>query len=266
MLAQIVDMIELVRLQIGARGVDVGQGRFAQYAGGDVLDREIRDFMNEADVLVFAGRDPRDDLAPGDLRVDDGLAAAPSVIDHHDKVLHADDLGLIRELESNGGSISENQKKVQREIRRIRKSRSRLYFPDPAGRITLLSGRLLLRRPSAWRLGRLARPRQRLVAQAFDLASRQSNADLADPFELYTADRLGIEAREIDQCCRFSPLDRLQIALAGLQAHGGFLAVEARERMMLLAKNHDNIAIFVFWQHGIAGNLEGDGLFGNREG
>jgi len=45
MLAQIVDMIELVRLQIGARGVDVGQGRFAQYAGGDVLDREIRDFM-----------------------------------------------------------------------------------------------------------------------------------------------------------------------------------------------------------------------------
>lgn len=73
MLAPIANMIELVSLQIGARRVDVGQGGFAQYIGGDVLDRAIRDFMNEADVRVFAGRDPRDDLATGDFRVDDGL-------------------------------------------------------------------------------------------------------------------------------------------------------------------------------------------------
>src|SRR3977135_1383151 len=49
---------------------------------------------------------------------------------------------------------------------------------------------LLLRRPAARRLGRLARPRQRLVAQAFDLASRQRDADLADPFALSPPDRL----------------------------------------------------------------------------
>jgi hypothetical protein len=65
MLAQIADVVELIGLQIGARGVDVGQGRLAQYFGGDVLDRAVRDFMNEADIPIFAGRDPRDDLAPG---------------------------------------------------------------------------------------------------------------------------------------------------------------------------------------------------------
>ena len=113
-LSQIAGVIEAVGLQIGAGGRDVRKGGFRQNFGGDVLNPGTLDFVNEADVLVFAGRDPRDDLAPGDLRVDDGLAAAPSVIDHHDKVLHADDLGLIRDLESNGGSISENQKKVQR--------------------------------------------------------------------------------------------------------------------------------------------------------
>src|SRR5437879_6604710 len=91
--------------------------------------------------------------------------------------------------------------------------------PGPRGRITLLSGRLLFRCPSARRLGRLARPRQRLVAQPFDLASRQSDADLADPFEFDATDRFGIETREIDQCGGFSPLDRLQIAFAGLQTH-----------------------------------------------
>jgi hypothetical protein len=44
--------------------------------------------MNEADVPVFAGNHARDDFAPGDLGVDDSLAPAPSVIDHHDKILH----------------------------------------------------------------------------------------------------------------------------------------------------------------------------------
>jgi hypothetical protein len=45
--------------------------------------------VNEADIGVFAGRDARDDLAASDFGVDDGLAAAPSVIDHDDEILHA---------------------------------------------------------------------------------------------------------------------------------------------------------------------------------
>jgi len=44
--------------------------------------------MNEADILVFAGDHARDDFAPGDLGIDDSLAPAPSVIDHHDKIPH----------------------------------------------------------------------------------------------------------------------------------------------------------------------------------
>ena len=55
---------------------------------GDIFYRRIRDFMDEADVLVFARSDPGDDLTPCDFRIHDGLAAAAAVIDHHDKVLH----------------------------------------------------------------------------------------------------------------------------------------------------------------------------------
>jgi hypothetical protein len=43
--------------------------------------------MDEADVLVFAGHDTRDDLPPRDFWIDDGLATAPSVVDHHDEIL-----------------------------------------------------------------------------------------------------------------------------------------------------------------------------------
>jgi len=46
--------------------------------------------MDEADIGVFAGRNARDDFAAGDFGVDDGLAAAPSIIDHDDEILHAD--------------------------------------------------------------------------------------------------------------------------------------------------------------------------------
>ena len=49
----------------------------------------IGDLVDEADVPVFAGRDARDDLAAGDLGIDDGLASAPAIIDHHDEILHA---------------------------------------------------------------------------------------------------------------------------------------------------------------------------------
>src|SRR4030088_2396644 len=57
---------------------------------------------------------------------------------------------------------------------------------------------LFLRRPPAMYLCRLACPRRRLASQAFDLASRQGDADLADPFELYPVDRLGVEACGVD--------------------------------------------------------------------
>src|SRR6266702_3310179 len=36
--------------------------------------------------------------------------------------------------------------------------------------------------------------------------------------------------------------------------------------MTLFAIDHDNVAIFIFRQHGIAGYFEGNGLFRNREG
>src|SRR5688572_11281398 len=79
-------------LQVGACRAEVRQGRLAENIGGDVLDRAIRDLMDEADIPVFTRRDPGDDLAPCDFRVDDGLATAAAVIDHHDEILHAGDL------------------------------------------------------------------------------------------------------------------------------------------------------------------------------
>ena len=92
MLAKIADVIEMAGLQIAARRADLRQGRLAEDLGGDVLDRAIRDFMDEADIAVFTRRDPGDDLASCDFRVDDGLATAAAVVDHHDEILHAGDL------------------------------------------------------------------------------------------------------------------------------------------------------------------------------
>src|SRR6185295_19922304 len=93
---------------------------------------------------------------------------------------------------------------------------------------------------------------RRLVAQSLDLAPGQGDADLPDPFQLYAGDRLGIETRKVDRGRRLSPLDRFQIALAGLQADGSLLAVEAGQRVALFAIHYDNVAILVLWQHGIA--------------
>src|SRR6476660_1193395 len=45
---------------------------------------------------VLTRRDPGDDLAPCDFRVDDGLATAAAVVDHHDEILHAGDLTSFR--------------------------------------------------------------------------------------------------------------------------------------------------------------------------
>ena len=72
--------------------------------------------------------------------------------------------------------------------------------------------------------------------------------------------------REVDRARRFATLDRLQVALAGLQPHHGFLAEEARKRVPLFPVNHDHVAVFVFGQHGIAGHLESDGFPRDRKG
>ena len=86
--SEIAGMIEMAGLQVGARDRDFRERCFSQNLGGDIVDRRIGDLMNEADVLVFAGRNARDDFAPGDFGIDDGLAPAPTVVDHHDEILH----------------------------------------------------------------------------------------------------------------------------------------------------------------------------------
>jgi hypothetical protein len=87
-LAQIAGMIKPDCLEICILRRDFRQGGLGQDGVGHVLDRIFHDFVNERDIPVFAGGDARDDLAPCDLRVDDRLAAPPTVVDHHDVVLH----------------------------------------------------------------------------------------------------------------------------------------------------------------------------------
>jgi hypothetical protein len=86
--SEIAGMIEMAGLQFGARDRDFRERCLRQNLGGDIVDRRIGDLMNEADVFVFAGRNARDDFAPGDFGIDDGLAPAPTVVDHHDEILH----------------------------------------------------------------------------------------------------------------------------------------------------------------------------------
>jgi len=54
MLAQVVDVIELIGSQIGLGRVNFGQDGFAQNIGRDILDRGTGDFVDEADICVFA--------------------------------------------------------------------------------------------------------------------------------------------------------------------------------------------------------------------
>src|SRR5271156_4567157 len=84
----------------------------------------------------------------------------------------------------------------------------------------------------SWRaaLGGPAGPGRGPGPQPLDLAPRQGDADLADPFQLDAGDRLGVEAREIDDGRGLSPFDGFQIAVAGLDPHRGLFALEARDR------------------------------------
>jgi hypothetical protein len=100
-------MIELGGLQVGARRWDFGDGRLGQDILGDILDRLVDDFVDEADIAVFAGRDPGDHLAPRDFGIDYGLATTPAIVDHDDKILH----GSSRESASDRPFFSEKQKK-----------------------------------------------------------------------------------------------------------------------------------------------------------
>jgi hypothetical protein len=51
---KIAGMIEMAGLQIDAGGLDIGNGGLGQDFGGDIIDRGVGDFMNEADIFVFA--------------------------------------------------------------------------------------------------------------------------------------------------------------------------------------------------------------------
>src|SRR5262245_19183523 len=164
-------------------------------------------------------------------------------------------------------SISENKKSVKQKITKNRISdRSAAESPRGSPERGLPAGA----RPGSFfraspGLGPLPRPGGRLGPHPLDLAPRQGDADLADPFQLYAIDWLGIEAREVDRIGRFAALDSLQVALAGLQPHHRLLAEEARKRVPLVSVNHDNVAVFVFGQHRIAGYLKSDGLSRDRE-
>src|SRR3569832_1015161 len=74
----------------------------------------------------------------------------------------------------------------------------------------------------------------RLGAQPLELALGHREADLADPVELDADDRLGVEAVEIDDGGGFTPLDRLQIAFAGLEPDLGLFEIVAGQRMALV--------------------------------
>lgn len=83
-----------------------------------------------------------------------------------------------------------------------------------------------------------------MLLQALDLAPRQGDADFTDPFQFHPLIGLALKLVKVDQRQRLSPLDRLQIALAGFRRTAASLTIEARQRMALFAINHDNVRHF----------------------
>jgi hypothetical protein len=110
--AKIAAMIEMAGLQIGPWHRNFEKCCLGQDFGGNVFDRGIGDFVNEADVLVFAGHDAGDDFPPGDLGIDNGLAPAPPIIDHHDEILHGGALFGPESKRADAAIISENRNYV----------------------------------------------------------------------------------------------------------------------------------------------------------
>src|SRR5260370_38740766 len=99
-------------------------------------------------------------------------------------------------------------------------------------------------------LCRLAGPGGGFGPQTLDLAPRQGDADLPDPLQLHPVDRLGVEAREVDQGGGFSPLAGFLVTLAGLQPARGLFPVEARQVLALLPKSDKSVATLGLWPHG----------------
>src|SRR4051812_40868400 len=83
-------MVEPMGLQIELAGLNVRYCGFGEDIRRDVLDRSVIDLVNEADVVVFPGGHARDHVAPCHLGINHGLAPSPAIVDHHDKILHAE--------------------------------------------------------------------------------------------------------------------------------------------------------------------------------
>jgi hypothetical protein len=60
MLSEILGAIEAAGLKIGFRCRNLGKCSLGQDISGDIVDCGIGDFVDEADVLVFAGNNARD--------------------------------------------------------------------------------------------------------------------------------------------------------------------------------------------------------------
>src|SRR5438477_5964436 len=118
-------MIETAGLQISPSQRHFGERGFRQDLSRDVIDRTTRDLVNEADVLVFARGNPGDDFTAGDFGIDDRLAPATAIVDHHDEILHE----CFRWVANNGRTISENQKLVKCEFRKTEICTARVAGP-----------------------------------------------------------------------------------------------------------------------------------------
>ena len=70
-------VIEIAGLQVGLGRGDVGKGGLGQNVGGDIFHRAIHDFVDEADILVFAGRHARNHFALRDLGMGSTTASRP---------------------------------------------------------------------------------------------------------------------------------------------------------------------------------------------
>jgi len=185
------------------------------------LDRAIRYFIIKADIRYSPTRSARPTSRRAISVIDDGLAAPPAYLSIRTKY-------CMPAICTHWGPgiewrhlFRQNQTKAKRKFGKSENFMAQgIPCPGPAGQNTLL----LLGWPTSPASVRpdpcrLARPVAALLRGAFDQPLGRVT-QLPRSLELSPLNRLGIEAREIDQCCRFSPLDRFKIALSGPSAHG----------------------------------------------
>ncbi|MEY9427281.1 NADPH:quinone reductase-like Zn-dependent oxidoreductase [Bradyrhizobium ottawaense] len=147
MLAHIAGVIEVNCLEVDVFGRDPGQGGLGQDRLGDVLDRTPGDLVYERDIPVFARGDAGDDLTPCDFGVDDRLAAPPSIVDHHDEILHQND-SAAPPIAGARQIISEKQNQVKADFEKAKSAAVPMpYLPFLRGRADLARSR------SSWPLG-----------------------------------------------------------------------------------------------------------------